>query len=166
MKKMENKSKRSSNEIKKKESKQGGFTFVETLAVLAIGAVLAVGASVSVFKAVESAKEFTAKEALAQYQAALHAYYIDCGSYPSTEQGLAALWQKPVLVPVPESWKGPYVDKEIKSDPWGNSYVYVQKGSPSFPDSCPQNIPFAILSYGADGKSGGEGSNSDIVSWR
>ncbi|MBP5359344.1 MAG: type II secretion system major pseudopilin GspG [Treponema sp.] len=166
MKKLRWNSKRRFYEPEEKESRQGGFTFVETLAVLAIGAVLAAGASISVFKAVESAKEFSAKETLAQYQAALHAYYIDCRSYPSTEQGLSALWEKPVLVPVPESWKGPYVDKDIANDPWGNSYVYVQKGSAGFPNDCPQNIPFAIFSYGADGKTGGEGMNADIVSWR
>lgn len=166
MNRKKNRSKRSWYEKGKEESGQGGFTFVETLAVLAIGAVLAAGASVSVFKAVESAKEFSAKETLAQYQAALHSYYIDCRTYPSTEQGLSALWEKPLLVPVPESWKGPYVDKEISSDPWGNEYVYLHQGSAAFPDECPQNIPFAIISYGADGKVGGEGMNSDIVSWR
>ncbi|MBO4320027.1 MAG: type II secretion system major pseudopilin GspG [Treponema sp.] len=166
MKKERSNSKRSRYERKKSESRQSGFTFVETLAVLAIGAVLAAGASISVFKAVESAKEFSAKETVAQYQAALHAYYIDCRTYPSTEQGLSALWEKPVLVPVPESWKGPYVDKEIACDPWGNSFVYAQKGSAAFPNECPQSLPFAIISYGADGKAGGEGVNSDIVSWR
>ena len=166
MKKTRNNSKRSLYEKGKEESRQGGFTFVETLAVLAIGAVLAAGASISVVKAVESAKEFSAKETLSQYQAALHAYYIDCRTYPSTEQGLSALWEKPLLVPVPDSWKGPYVDREIASDPWGNDFVYAQKGSPSFPLECPHNLPFAIISYGADGKAGGEGVNSDIVSWR
>ncbi len=166
MKKMRKNSKRRFYESAGKKTGQDGFTFVETLAVLAIGAVLAAGASISMFKAVESAKEFSAKETLAQYQAALHAYYIDCSAYPSTEQGLSALWEKPVLVPVPESWKGPYVDKEIADDPWGNSFVYVQRESSGFPSSCPQNIPFAIISYGADGKEGGEGVNSDIVSWR
>ena len=149
-----------------RESSDGGFTFVETLAVLAIGAILTAGVGVSAFKAIEIAREYSAKETISQYKAALQSYYIDCGSYPSTEQGLQALWEKPTLVPVPESWQGPYLDKEIKKDPWGGSYIYVKKGSASFPAECPGSLPYAIICYGADGISGGEGRNADILSWR
>lgn len=149
-----------------RNDKNGGFTFVETLAVLAIGAILTAGAGISAFKAVEIAREYSAKETVAQYKAALQSYYIDCGSYPTTEQGLKALWEKPILVPVPTSWQGPYLDKEIKQDPWGGNFVYVKKGSASFPSDCPENLPYAIVCYGADGVSGGEGRNADIVSWR
>lgn len=149
-----------------RDSKNGGFTFVETLGVLAIGAILAAGASISVVKAIESAKEYSAKTDVAQYKAALQSYYLDCGTYPTTEQGLAALWEKPILVPVPDSWEGPYLDREIKPDPWGGNYVYIRKGSAAFPNECPENLPYAIICYGADGVNGGEGKNADIMSWR
>lgn len=149
-----------------RNSKNAGFTFVETLAVLAIGAIITAGVGISAFKAIETARECSAKETIAQYKSALQSYYIDCGTFPSTEQGLAALWEKPVLVPVPASWQGPYLDKEVKPDPWGTNYVYVKKGSSSFPGDCPANLPYAIICYGADGVKGGEGRNADIVSWR
>lgn len=165
--KIENcKSKKVEKQNVDRNCKNAGFTFVETLAVLAIGAILTAGAGISAFKAIEIAKGYSAKETVAQYKAALQSYYIDCGTYPSTEQGLAALWEKPVLVPVPENWQGPYLDKEVKPDPWGGTYFYSKKGSAGFPSECPENLPYAIVCYGADGVAGGDGRNADIMSWR
>ena len=149
-----------------KSKHEEGFTFVETLAVLAIGAVLTAGASVSVAHVMDSAKKYAAKQAIASYKAALQSYCIDCGSYPTTEQGLQALWEKPVLVPVPAQWNGPYLDREVRNDPWGFNYVYVRKDSGHFPSDCPENIPYAVLSYGSDGASGGKGNAEDVVSWK
>ena len=67
---------------------------------------------------------------------------------------------------MPSSWKGPYVDRQIKDDPWGNKFVYVRNDSALFPKECPQSLPYAIVSYGADGCEGGEKSNEDITSWK
>ena len=101
-----------------------------------------------------------ARIALARAQAeafmtALMIYHSDTGTFPHTEQGLAALRAKPADV---ESWNGPYISREVPLDPWGNGYVY------NFPGPNP-NEP-GILSLGADGLPGGEGINSDIVSWK
>ncbi len=150
----------------KKKRADAGFTFVETLAVLAVGAMLSAGASVSAIHVMDTAKKTSAAQSIEQYKAALHSYYLDCGTFPSSQQGLIALWEKPVLAPVPSSWKGPYVDRQIKDDPWGNKFVYVRNDSALFPKECPQSLPYAIVSYGADGCEGGEKSNEDITSWK
>lgn len=150
----------------KRKKNDEGFTFVETLAVLAIGAVLTAGATISVSKIMGNARHYAAVETISQYKAALQSYYIDCGNFPTSQQGLQALWNKPVLYPVPEGWKGPYIDKEISRDPWGFNYVYVRNDSSAFPVGCPSGLPYAIMSFGADGKQGGEGEGSDITSWK
>ena len=77
--------------------------------------------------------------------------------YPSEAQGMSALWEKPVLSPVPPNWDGPYIDRKIPKDPWNNDYIYKNPGE--------NNLPFSIMTYGADGKTGGEGANADIHSW-
>ena len=74
------------------------------------------------------------------------------------EQGLKALFEKPILYPIPENWDGPYIDREVQKDPWGNEFEYS--------DTTTNGLPFSIVSYGADGKSGGEGNNEDICSWK
>ena len=151
---------------KQKNERNAGFTFVETLASLAVGAVLAAGVGISASHVMELARKTSATQTIAQYKMALESYYIDCGRFPTTQQGLEALWSKPVLVPIPKDWNGPYVDKEIAEDPWGNDYVYVYKSDSAYPSSAPSGLPFVIMSYGADGLSGGEGSDADIVSWK
>ena len=151
---------------RKNDGKEDGFTFVETLAVLAVAAVLAAGAGISAVHVIQFARETAARESIGQFKAALQSYYIDCGRFPTTQQGLEALWQKPVLVPVPESWNGPYLDRELQTDPWGADYVYFAKGSASFPTDAVEGLPFAIISYGADGVEGGTGNDADIFSWK
>lgn len=145
--------------------KSEGFTFVETLAVLAIGAVLTAGACISVVKFIGEAKRTSAESSIRTYVNALNSYYIDCGTYPTEQQGLEALWNKPVLYPVPEKWNGPYISKNVKTDPWNNSFVYLRNSNSEFPAGLPQNLPFVLISYGEDGKKGGTGLNEDIVSW-
>ena len=81
-----------------------GFTYVETIAVIAIGAVLTAGSVFSASKIIASARKTAAKTQIEQYGSALQTYFIDCGRFPTTEQGLAALWEKQVLYPVPEVW--------------------------------------------------------------
>ncbi len=148
------------------ETKESGFTFVETLAVLAIGAILTAAVGLSAVKAVDTARSVSCAQTVSQYKAALQAYYVDCGTFPSVQQGLDALWQKPVLVPVPSNWSGPYVDKCIQNDPWGNPFVYAQYGSADFPHDAPSQVPYVIYSFGADGVAGGTGKNEDICSWK
>jgi len=145
--------------------KSGGFTFVETIAVLAIGAVMAAGSTVSAAKLIKTAKPQRQKNQVSQYQAALQSYFLDCGRFPTSEQGLEALWQKPELYPVPEEWNGPYLEKKPGKDPWGNAFEYVSAETSELGSEVPENLPFTVLSYGSDGQKGGEGDGRDIVSW-
>lgn len=142
-----------------------GFTFVETLAVIAVTAVLTSGTLVSASRLVSLARRTSARTQIEHYRSALQTYFIDCGSFPTSEQGLHALWSKPILHPVPENWNGPYIDRAISSDPWGNEYVYCTEGA-ALPVGTPDGLPFVIMSYGADKIAGGEGINEDIVSWK
>ena len=96
------------------------------------------------------------KAAKAQIDAlskALDQYRIDVGRYPSTEQGLAALVQKPADE---AKWQGPYLAKNVPPDPWGKPYLYRAPG---------QHGDYDLLSYGRDGQPGGDGDNADVVSW-
>ena len=151
---------------KKLKTWADGFTFVETLAVLAIGAVLSSGAVVSATKLISLAKKTAAKSQIDQYSSALQSYFLDCGRFPTSEQGLAALWEKPILYPIPENWKGPYLDREPGADPWGTDFEYISAESSPMPAEVPENLPFVLMSYGADKKKGGEGEESDILSWK
>ena len=155
------------NEFSRKKTGKtaGGFTFVETLAVLAIGAILSAGSIVSATKLIAMAKRTSAKSQISQYSSALQTYFLDCGTFPTTEQGLAALWEKPVFFPVPENWNGPYLEKKPGNDPWGTDFKYYSAESSIMPSEVPAHLPYVLISYGADKKEGGEGDACDIVSW-
>lgn len=142
-----------------------GFTFIETLAVLAIGTILSAGCFFSATKLISIAKRSSAESQINQFSSALQIYFLECGRFPTTEQGLSALWEKPVLHPVPENWNGPYLDHKPQSDPWGTNYKYISSESSPLPTEAPKNLPFVLISYGADKISGGEGENHDICSW-
>lgn len=148
-----------------KANKSPGFTFVETLGVLAIGAALTAGTTVSVSKLIGTAKKTAAKNQIEQYYSALQSYFLDCGRYPTSEQGIKALWEKPTFYPIPEQWDGPYLEKKPAQDPWGQDFIYVSAESSPLPAEAETNLPFAIICYGADGKEGGQGNNADIYSW-
>lgn len=149
---------------RKKESE--GFTFVETLAVLAIAAVLTAGSLLSATKLIVMAKKTSAKSQIEQFSSALQTYFLDCGRFPTSEQGLAALWEKPVLYPIPENWNGPYVDRKPGNDPWGTDFKYLSSESSTLPSEVPEGLPFVLMSFGADKTEGGEGDACDIVSWK
>ena len=155
-----------SNQKKKKSGKsEPAFTFVETLAVLAITAVLTAGCTVSIAKIVSIAKRTAARNQIDQYSAALQSYFLDCGRFPTTEQGLAALWEKPVFYPVPEEWNGPYVERRPAKDPWGTDFEYISAESSVMPPEVPANLPYVLISYGADKTKGTGRGGDDIVSW-
>lgn len=149
----------------KEDSKESGFTMVETLLVLAVSALLLAGAGVSTNRVVENARVNQARQQISQYKSALQSYYVDCGKFPSSQQGLEALWEKPVIAPIPANWDGPYLDRAVQRDPWGNSYLYLQRTTASYPDEAPDGLPFVILSLGADGAKGGTGKDADVQSW-
>lgn len=150
----------------KADSNDAGYTFIETLSVLAISALLAAGVFVSGIKIVEYAREVHTKQQIGMYKAALNSYFLDCGVLPSNQQGLEALWDKPVLNPVPKGWNGPYLDRQVQRDSWNNPFIYMTDKSSQFPLEVKGKLPYVIISYGADGKKGGDGKNEDIVSWK
>ena len=154
----------------KKQKGYEAFTFVETLAVLAIMAVLTAGCTVSVTRLVSIAKKNSARNQIEQFSAALQTYFLDCGCFPTTEQGLNALWEKPVFYPIPENWDGPYLERKPGKDPWGTDFEYISSQSSVMPSEVPANLPFVLISYGPDcregGKTGEKGDSDDICSWK
>ena len=149
----------------KKIKNYPAFTFVETLAVLAITAALTAGCTISVSKLIASAKRTSAQNQIEQYSAALQTYFLDCGRFPTTEQGLAALWEKPVLFPIPEEWNGPYLERRPAKDPWGTDFEYLSAESSIMLSEVPANLPYVLICYGADKQKGGKANGQDIVSW-
>ena len=153
--------------IEKRNCKKSeGFTFVETMSVLAVGAILTTGSTVSGAKLIEKARQSAARNQIQQYHSALQSYFLDCGSYPTTEQGLQALWERPVEFPVPEEWNGPYLEREPSTDPWGTNFEYINAEDTTMPAEIPENLPFVLISYGADKTEGGDGNGKDICSWK
>ncbi|MDR0475327.1 MAG: type II secretion system major pseudopilin GspG [Treponema sp.] len=134
-----------------------GFTFIETIVTISIILILSAAVGFSAIKYIEKARIAGCRNQIETFRLALQSYLLDCGQYPTESQSLEALWEKPILAPVPSRWEGPYVDRQIPLDPWGNKFIYKNPGD--------KNLPFTILSYGADGKSGGDGANADIFSW-
>jgi general secretion pathway protein G len=129
------------------------------LVVIVVIGLLAAMVAPNVFRHVASAKDATARSQIEMLGSALDAYRLDNGRYPTTEQGLDALWVQPTTDPVPTGWRGPYLRKAVPLDPWKNPYVYKYPGE--------QNpTGFDLESYGEDGKPGGEGDAADIVSWK
>jgi general secretion pathway protein G len=137
-------------------SRRTGFTLIEILVVIAVIAVLVALVAPNVFQHVGTAKDASARTQIEMLGTALDAYRLDNGRYPTTEQGLDALWQLPTLEPQPTNWRGPYLRKNVPADPWGNPYVYVSPGQLS-------QLGYDIVSFGADGKEGGEGDNKDLT---
>jgi general secretion pathway protein G len=135
-----------------------GFTLLEVLVVIVVIALLATLVAPNIFRNVGDAKVATAKAQIESLATALDTYRLDNGRYPTSAQGLQALWQKPTIDP-PTTWREPYVRKAIPDDPWGRPYVYLAPGkvNPS---------GFDLASYGADGQPGGDGENADILSWK
>ena len=135
-----------------------GFTLIELLVVIIVLGLLAGLVGPRIVGHVSEAKSATARTQIELLGVALDSYRLDNGSYPTTEQGLAALEQKPTRNPVPANWRGPYLKKDVPDDPWGRPYVYVSPGKEN-PTS------YDLYSLGRDGKVGGEREDADLTSW-
>ena len=138
-----------------RHSASRGFTLIELMVVLVIIGVLAALIVPNVLDRADDARVTAAKTDIANINQALKLYRLDNQRYPTGEQGLQALVTKPTSGPVPTNWK-PYLEK-LPNDPCGNPYKYLNPGIKS---------PIDIMSFGADGKAGGEGKDADIGSWQ
>jgi len=130
-----------------------GFTLTELLIVLVILGLLAALVGPVLYQRINPAKQSVARAQIENFMSALDSYFLDVGSFPTSQQGLAALRTRPEGV---AKWNGPYLKKEIPGDSWGNAFVYRAPG---------RNGGYEIVSHGADGKEGGEADNADINSW-
>jgi general secretion pathway protein G len=137
-----------------KKRNQKGFTLIELLIVMVILGLLAALVGPRMFGKVGKSKQKAAQAQISLFGAALDTYRLDVGAYPTTDMGLEALRVAPDGL---ERWDGPYLPKEVPADPWGNPYVYSSPG---------ENGDYDLVSLGADGSLGGEGEDSDIVSWK
>jgi general secretion pathway protein G len=140
------------------KSDNRGFTLIELMVVIVILGILAMYIGPKIMGRPEEAKQVKAKVDIAALETALKLYKLDNGVYPSTEQGLQALIEKPETGDIPKKWRdGGYLEKYIvPKDPWGNEYIYLCPGVKG---------DFDIISYGADGVPEGEGINKDINNW-
>ena len=141
-----------------KMSGRAGFTLLEIIVVVFILSLLVAIVAPKIMGRTDDAKIADAKVQIKNFETALKLFKIDNGSYPTTEQGLESLIEKPTTGQVPGKYReGGYLEqKKIPFDPWGNPYIYVSPGV---------HGDFDILSYGGDGKEGGEGKDADIKSW-
>lgn len=130
-----------------------GFTLMELLMVLVIVGLLAAVVGPTLYQRIKPAKETAVREQIENFGTALDSFMVDMGRYPTTQEGLKVLRAKP---DGSEKWNGPYLKKEIPNDPWNNPYVYRAPG---------RSGGYEIVSFGADGREGGEGENADINSW-
>lgn len=130
---------------------EAGLTLIEMLIVLVIIAVVAGLVTMNVINRPDEARVTTTKANISSIGVALKTYRLDNGEYPTSEQGLKALAEKPTIPPVPANWpQGGYLS-EPPLDAWGKPYDYKSDGS-----------VYTIRSLGKDGKPGGEGVNADL----
>lgn len=132
-----------------------GFTLLELLVVLLIIALLAGYVGPRLFGQVGQAKGKAATAQIKTIADALQQYRLDVGRYPTTQQGLNALMNKPS--DAGDGWKGPYLMKAVPPDPWGKPYVYRLPGA--------NNHEFDLITLGLDGQPGGSGEDADISYW-
>ena len=129
------------------------FSIGNLLLIVVLGAVLALLMVPNYSSGGGNAKTARAKSDVAVLRIGVDQFKLDCGRYPTKQEGLSALFSRPNGLSL---WNGPYVLQKIQNDPWGNGYIYVVPG----PNG---RSGYSIESYGADGEPGGEGDNADIV---
>lgn len=132
---------------------QAGFTLLELLVVMLIIGLLAGYVAPQYFRQVGKSEVKVAKAQVEALSKALDQYRLDTGHYPTGEQGLGALTSKPANE---TKWDGPYLQKAVPLDPWGNPYQYKRPG---------EHGEFDLFSFGKDGQVGGSGEDADITSW-
>ena len=143
-------------ELKMKKYKQSGFTLIEVIVVLVILGILASIVVPNVISRTDQAQIVKAQQDIRALESALQLYRVDNFAYPTTDQGLEALAEKPSTGPEAKNWqKGGYI-KKVPQDPWQNDYQYISPGNQG---------DFDLYSLGADGRPGGADSSADIGNW-
>jgi general secretion pathway protein G len=130
-----------------------GFTLLELLVVMVIIGLLAGYVAPRYFAQIGKSEVKAARAQIDALDKAIETYRLDTGHYPRTEDALAALDKQPSGE---TRWQGPYLKKAVPLDPWNHPYVYKQPGD---------HGDYDILSYGRDGKPGGEGEDADVTNW-
>jgi general secretion pathway protein G len=136
---------------------QRGFTLIEIMVVVVILGILAAIVVPRFLDKPDEARITRAAADIESIEQALAMFKLDNGFYPNTEQGLEALVTKPETGRIPKKYPERGYLKNVPVDPWENPYVYLSPGVHDYID---------IISYGADGEPGGDGSNADIESWK
>lgn len=133
-----------------------GFTLIEVIVVVVILSILATIVVPRVMNRPDEARIVKARQDIRALESALNLYRLDNYNYPSTEQGLRALKEKPTTLPEPRNWKdGGYLDR-LPKDPWGYDYQYISPG---------QHGTIDLYSLGADNQPEGEEANADVRNW-
>jgi len=135
--------------------RQRGFTLIEIMVVLVIMGIMAALVVPNLMDRPDQARATAASNDVGAIMQALKLYRLDNGSYPTAQQGLQALVEKPTVGKEPSNWRN-YLEK-LPNDPWGNPYQYLNPGTYGEVD---------VFSLGADGEPGGEKGNADIGSWQ
>ena len=134
---------------------RAGFTLIELVVVIIVIGLLAGLVGPQIVRHVSDASVTTAKAQLELLDVALESYRLDNGRFPSTEQGLAALRDRPGGAAL-SGWRGPYLRKPVPMDPWGHPYVYRAPGVRN-------PTGYDLSSLGRDGKVGGSGEDADLI---
>jgi general secretion pathway protein G len=136
---------------------EAGFTLIEVLVVVVILGILAAVVVPRIMDRPDEARVVRARQDILAISQALHLYRLDNFDYPSAQQGLRALVERPAGDPPAPNWReGGYLER-VPKDPWGREYVYVYPGT--------RGGAFDLYSLGSDGKPGGSGSAADIGNW-
>ncbi len=135
-------------------NKQRGFSLIEIMVVVVILGILASIVVPKIISRPDEARVVKAKQDVIAIQNALDLYKLDNGFYPSTDQGILALVEKPNTSPEPRDWKN-YL-KSLPKDPWGREYLYLNPG---------QHGDVDVFTLGADGQPGGTGINAEVGNW-
>lgn len=132
-----------------------GLTATEILILLLVLGALVLAVLPNIVDRLDEAREKAARETMSELQHALEYYRLDNQLYPTSEQGLRALVEKPTLEPVPDAWRaGGYYHKRLPTDPWGNAYRY---------ESNRGRGEYRLTCLGSDGQTGGSGFAADII---
>ena len=147
------------NSICRPNNRKRGFTLLEILIVITILGILASLVAVRMMDRPGEARTTKARLDINTLENAARLFKLDSAFYPTTDQGLGALVEKPSIGRVPNKWReGGYLEKGVlPKDPWGNDYMYLSPGV--------HNQDFDLWSYGADGEEGGEGEDADVGNW-